>query len=223
MEPTSGHFDFIIRAFQTGGFWVYPIAICLALSVAIALERFVRLYLQFPTHGMSFWHEIRNLVLADDLDGAIKACNAAGEKVLPKVLRAGLSRASRDETQIQNALDAATLEVLPKLERRIPYLSLIANIATLMGLLGTISGLIAAFNAVSNADPQARQAILSAGIAEAMNATAFGLVTAIFSMVAHSFLSNQAAHIAAEVDEFGVKLMDLVSARNFKHSSERGE
>jgi biopolymer transport protein ExbB len=223
MEQTGGNFDFIIKAFQTGGFWVKPIAVCLFFSLAISLERLIRLYFQYPTSGKRFWDEIRNLVIADDLDGAIKYCNSGREQILPKVLRAGLTRASRDEAQIQNAIDAATLESLPKLERRIAYLSLIANIATLMGLLGTISGLIAAFTAVSNADPQARQAILSAGIAEAMNATAFGLVTAIFSMVSHSFLSNQAAHLAAEIDEFGVKLMDLVSARNFKHSSERGE
>jgi biopolymer transport protein ExbB len=223
MDQAGGHFDFIIKAFQTGGIWVYPIAISLGLSIAISLERLFRLYIQYPVAGRRFWDEIRNLVIADDVDGAIKYCNAGGERLLPKVLRAGLTRASRDEAQIQNAIDAATLEALPKLERRIPYLSLIANIATLFGLLGTISGLIAAFNAVSSADPQARQAILSAGISEAMNATAFGLITAIFSMICHSVFSNQAAHIAAEIDEFGVKLMDLVAARSFKHSSERTE
>ena len=112
--------------------------------------------------------------------------------------------------------------MIPKPERRIPYLALIANIATLFGLLGTITGLIKSFNAIALADPAQRQAILSAGISEAMNATAFGLVTAIFAMIAHSILSSKATRILEEVDEFGVKLMDLLTARKYRHTSEKG-
>lgn len=213
----------LITAFQVGGVWMIFIAIAFALSLAFALERFVRLFMQYNVDGASFMFEIQKYILANDLDGAIRVCNSAPKAALAKVLKAGLQRASRDDSQIQNALDAASLEVIPKLERRIPYLALIANIATLLGLLGTITGLIKAFAAVSLADPAQRQAILSAGISEAMNATAFGLITAIFSMVAHSILSNRATRILEEVDEFGVKLLDLLSARKYRHSSEKSE
>lgn len=213
----------LITAFQVGGVWMIFIAVAFALALAFALERFVRLFLQYNVDGASFMFEIQKYILANDLDGAIRVCNSAPKAALAKVLKAGLQRASRDDTQIQNALDAASLEVIPKLERRIPYLALIANIATLLGLLGTITGLIKAFAAVSMADPAQRQAILSAGISEAMNATAFGLVTAIFAMIAHSILSNRATRILEEVDEFGVKLLDLLSARKYRHSSEKSE
>jgi len=222
MEPmTSTSFiDTVVLAFQQGGVWMIAIALALMFSLSISVERFVRLFFKYSIDGASFMFEIQKYILANDLDGAIRVCNGAGQSALAKVIKAGLQRASRSEQQIQNAIDAMSLEVVPKLERRIAYLAMIANVATLLGLLGTISGLIRSFNAIALADPAQRQAILSAGIAEAMNATAFGLITAIFTMVAHSVLSNKANLILDEVDEFGVKLMDLLSARKQKHSSE---
>jgi biopolymer transport protein ExbB len=219
MEPT-GLFHQIVSGFQTGGPWMVSIAIALTLSVAFTLERFIRLFFQYNADGASFMFEIQKYILANDLDGAIRICNGAGKAALPKIIKAGLQRASRDETQIQNAIDAASLEIIPKLERRLSYLALIANIATLLGLLGTVSGLITSFAAVGLADPEQRQKILAIGISEAMNATAFGLVTAIFSMIAHNVLANKATQIVEQIDEFGVKLMDLLSARKYKHSSE---
>jgi biopolymer transport protein ExbB len=212
----------LVAAFQQGGFSMWLIAAALAVSVAFILERLVRLA-QANVDGASFMFEVQKYILANDLDGAIRLCNGAGGAALPRVIKAGLQRASRDQEQIQNAIDAASLEVIPKLERRLPYLSLIANIATLLGLLGTISGLIKSFAAVALADPAQRQAILAAGISEAMNATAFGLVTAILTMVAHSVLSSKAGKITEEIDEYGVKLLDLLSARKFRHSSEKAE
>jgi biopolymer transport protein ExbB/TolQ len=210
----------MVSSFQTGGFWMAPIAISLAVSVAVVLERTMRL-LQLNVDGASFMFEVQKYILANDLDGAIRLCNGAGQAALPKVIKAGLQRASRDDGQIQNAIDATSLEMIPKLERRLSYLALIANIATLLGLLGTINGLIRSFAAIAMADPAQRQAILSAGIAEAMNATAFGLVTAIFTMIAHSLLTARANKILEEIDEFGVKLMDLLSARKYRHSSQK--
>jgi biopolymer transport protein ExbB/TolQ len=205
-----------VAAFQGGGKWMFPIAIALAISVAFTLERFIRLYLQYAVDGASFMFEVQKHILANDIDGAIRLCNGTGNAALPKVIKAGLQRASREGEQIQNAIDAASLEVIPKLERRLSYLSLIANLATLLGLLGTISGLIGAFGAIALADPAQRQAILSNGISEAMNCTAFGLLTAIFTMIAHSLLTNKANRILEEIDEFGVKLLDLLSARKYR-------
>ncbi|MFN7685994.1 MAG: MotA/TolQ/ExbB proton channel family protein [Oligoflexia bacterium] len=209
----------IIGAFQHGGFSMWLIAGAMAAGVGFILERMIRLS-QASVDGNSFMFEVQKYILANDLDGAIRLCNGAGNAALPRVIKAGLQRASRDQEQIQNAIDAASLEVIPKLERRIPYLALIANVATLLGLLGTISGLIKSFAAVALADPAQRQAILADGIAEAMNATAFGLITAILTMVAHSILSSKASRIIEEIDEYGVKLLDLLSARKFRHKSE---
>ncbi len=199
------------------------IAVSFTLSIAFTLERFIRLFFQYSADGPSFMFEVQKYILANDIDGAIRICNGAGKAALPRVVKAGLQRASRDETQIQNAIDAASLEVIPKLERRLSYLSLIANIATLLGLLGTISGLITSFAAVGMADPEQRQKILAIGISEAMNATAFGLITAIFTMISHNIMANRATQIIEQIDEFGVKLMDLLSSRKFKHSSESNE
>jgi biopolymer transport protein ExbB len=218
---SGGFFQGLIGALQSGDPAMLLIAVNLILSLAFTFERVMRLFYQYHVDGASFMFEIQKYVLANDLDGAIRVCNGAGQAALPKVIKAGLQRASRSEVQIQNAIDAASLEIIPKLERRIPYLALIANVATLFGLLGTITGLIKSFGAIAMADPAQRQAILGRGISEAMNATAFGLVTAIFTMVAHSILSTKAAQITEEIDEFGVKLLDLLSARKFKHTSER--
>jgi biopolymer transport protein ExbB len=211
----------IIAALQHGGFATFLIAITLAFAVAFIVERFIRIYLQLNINGSSFMFEIQKYVLANDLDGALRVCNATKNAALPRVIKAGLMRSSRSEEQIQNALDAASLEVIPQLERNLPFLALIANIATLLGLLGTISGLIRSFAAIANADPAQRQALLSAGISEAMYATAFGLIVAIATMVAHSILSSKAQRIVADIDEHSVKLLDLLSARKVQHSSEK--
>lgn len=213
----------LVQAFQVGGMWMVPIAIALALAIAFSVERFVRLFMQYNVDGASFMFEVQKYVLANDIDGAIRLCNGTGRAALPKVIKAGLQRAARDETQIQNAIDAASLEAIPKLERRLSYLALIANIATLLGLLGTISGLIKSFAAIAQADPAQRQAILSAGISEAMNATAFGLITAIFTMIVHSVLTNKANRLLEEIDEFGVKLLDLLSARKYRQAGNKAE
>lgn len=216
-----GFIQDLVMSFQAGGGWMVAIAVAFALSVAFSLERFIRLFLQYSADGASFMFEVQKYILANDLDGAIRLCNGAGRSVLPKVVKAGLQRASRDEEQIQNAIDAASLEVIPKLERRLPYLSLIANIATLLGLLGTVTGLIKSFAAIGEADPVQRQKILAIGISEAMHCTAFGLMAAIFTMITHGVLSNKANRIIEQVDEFGVKLLDLLSARKYRHSSQK--
>lgn len=223
MGSSGGFVSGLIASFQSGDPVMFIIGINLAMSISFTIERVMRLFFQYNVDGASFMFEVQKYILANDLDGAIRLCNGAGKAALPKVIKAGLQRASRDESQIQNAIDATSLEVIPRLERRLPYLALIANVATLFGLLGTITGLIKSFGAIALADPAQRQAILGNGISEAMNATAFGLVTAIFTMIAHSILTNKATKILEEIDEFGVKLLDLLSARKYRHSSQKDE
>ncbi len=220
MEPQATQLS-LITALQHGGFATALIALTMAVSVAFVLERFLRLFFQLNINGRSFMSEIQSYLLNNDLDGALRVCNGTKDAALPKVIKAGLLRASRSDEQIQNALDATSLEIIPQLEKNLPYLALIANVATLLGLLGTISGLIRSFAAISNADPAQRQALLSLGISEAMFATAFGLIVAIGTMIAHSILSSKASRIVSEIDEHSVKLLDLLSARKVQHSSEK--
>ena len=212
--------DILLEQYRLGGVFMHPISIVFAVSIAIAAERVVRLMFQYGVDGASFMFEVQKHVLANDVDGAIRLCNSSRTAVLPRVIKAGLQRASRDEGQIQNAVDAASLEVVPRLERRLHYMALNANLATLLGLLGTISGLIHSFSMVEVAEASARQEILSRGIAEALNCTAYGLIVAIFTMICHSFLSGKASRLTEEIDEFGVKLIDLLSARKYRHSTE---
>ena len=214
------NFNALVEQYQLGGLMMHPIAISLAITIAIVFERLMRIVFQYNIDGTSFMFEVQKYVLANDIDGAIRLCNGAGRAALPRVIKAGLQRASRDEHQIQNAIDAASLEVIPKIEKRLHYLGLIANLATLLGLLGTISGLIYSFGEVAKAPAAERQNVLSAGIAEALNCTAFGLIVAITAMIFHSWLSSRAAVLVEEVDEYSVKLIDLLSARKYKHSSE---
>ena len=220
MESASFMSGFL-ASLQSGDPAILAIAFSFVISLSMAFERIIRLFFQYYVDGNSFMFEVQKYVLANDLDGAIRLCNGAGSAALARVIRSGLQRASRDQEQIQNAIGAASLEVIPKLQCRLPYLALIANIATLFGLLGTITGLIRSFAAIALADPAQRQAILGKGISEAMNATAFGLIVAIFTMIAHCILSSKATHILEDIDEFGVKLLDLLSARKYQHSSQK--
>jgi biopolymer transport protein ExbB/TolQ len=212
--------SFAIQQFQSGGPMMWPIAACGAVTIAIILERISRIMFQYNIDGTSFMFEVQKYVLANDIDGAIRLCNGGGRAALPRVVKAGLQRASRDEHQIQNAIDAASLEVIPKIEKRLHYLALIANLATLLGLLGTISGLIYSFGQLAVVPAAEKQNVLSKGISEALNCTAFGLLIAIAAMIFHSWLSAKAAVLIEEVDEYSVKLIDLLTARKYKHSTE---
>lgn len=202
----------VAQFFQSGGIFMWIIAITLAFGLAVAIERFFK-FRGYDTDGPSFMNELQRNVLSNDIQGAIRVCSNS-LALLPRVLKSGLKRSSQTGGQIQNAIDATALEVIPKVELRLNYLQLVANISTLFGLLGTIQGLISSFDAVSAADPSEKASLLASGIATAMNTTAFGLGTAIFIMIIHTFLTSKAEKIISEIDEFSVKLLDLLGAKN---------
>lgn len=200
--------DFI----QGGGVFMFIILGVWGFGLAIAFERFRKLSKTFDVDGPSFMNEIQRYVLSNDIQGAIRVCSGS-LAALPRVLKSGLKRANQGSEQIQNALDATALEVVPKVELRLGYLQLIANISTLFGLLGTIQGLIASFSAVAAADPAQKAELLAKGIATAMNTTALGLFAAISIMILHAFLNAKAEKIVNEVDEYSVKLLDLLGTK----------
>ncbi len=203
----------IAEAFRSGGIWMYLILAVSIFAIGITIERFIFLFFKYNINAQAFMAQIQKLVMAVNIDRAIKLCNAAPSRALPKVIKAGLTRANKGEVEIQNAIEEATLEVVPKVQKRTPALAVLANIATLLGLLGTIIGLIEAFEALESATPENRQQMLSRGIALAMNTTAFGLIVAIPTLVAHLILSGMTKKILDEIDMYSVKLENLLVTR----------
>jgi biopolymer transport protein ExbB len=200
---------------QSGGIFMWVIVFIWAIGLAIALERFIKLSFRFDVDGPSFMNELQRYILSNDIQGAIRVCSGS-VAALPRVLKSGLKRSSSSPEQIQNAIDATALEVIPKIELRLNYLQLIANISTLFGLLGTIQGLIESFSAVAAADPAQKAELLATGISKAMNTTFLGLLAAITIMMLHTFLQSKSDKIVNEIDEFSVKLMDMLGTKREK-------
>lgn len=201
-----------------GGIFMWIILIVWAFGVVIAIERLKSLF-KYDVDGPSLMNEIKKNVLTNDVQSAIQKCTKS-KALLPNVLKNGLKRANQTKEQIRDALEASMLEVIPTVEKRLHYLALVANISTLIGLLGTIYGLIQSFAAVASADPASKAQLLAMGISKAMNTTAFGLISAISIMVIHSFLSNKSEKIISEVEQFSVKLVDLLSAKKLTVTSQ---
>lgn len=203
----------IAEAFSQGGGWMYVIAFTSVIGLGIIVERFIFLFFKYNINANAFMGQIQKLVMANNIDRAIKLCNAAPNAALPKVIKAGLTRANKGELEISNAIEEATLEVVPIVQKRTPTLGGVANVATLLGLLGTIVGLIQAFAALESAAPDARAAALAKGISVAMNTTAFGLIVAIPCMSAQMFLQAVTTKILNEIDQYSVKLENLLVSR----------
>ncbi len=203
----------IADAFRNGGIWMYLILATSIFAIGITIERFIFLFFKYNINAQAFMAQVQKLVMADNIDRAIKLCNAAPSRALPRVIKAGLTRANKGEVEIQNAIEEATLEVVPMVQKRTQSLAALANIATLLGLLGTVLGLISAFKALKTASPENKQEMLSAGIALAMNTTAFGLIVAIPTLTAHLILSGMTKKILDEIDMYSVKLENLLVTR----------
>jgi len=200
---------------QSGGIFMWVIVIIWAVGVAISLERFTKLSFKLDVDGASFMNELQRYILSNDIQGAIRVCSGS-VAALPRVLKSGLKRSGQSPAQIQNAIDATSLEIIPKVELRLNYLQLIANISTLFGLLGTIQGLIQSFSAVAAADPTQKAELLAEGISKAMNTTFLALLAAITIMILHTFLSSKSEKIINEIDEFAVKLLDILGTKREK-------
>ncbi|TVR02379.1 MAG: MotA/TolQ/ExbB proton channel family protein [Deltaproteobacteria bacterium] len=203
----------IAEAFRVSGIWMYLILVISIFALGIVLERFIFLFFKYNINALAFMRQIEKLVMAGNIDRALKLCSAAQDAALPKVVKAGLMRARKSKESIQNAIEEATLEVIPLVTRRTPALLALANIATLLGLLGTIVGLIDAFAALENAAPEERQQLLARGISLAMYTTAAGLIVAIPTMLFHLFLSGMTKKIVEEIDQNAVKIENLLVAQ----------
>ena len=208
---------------RDGGFFMWPILITGLFAAAICVERLFFVLFRAHINAAVFMGRIQKLVVADNLDSAVKMCNAEPHAALPRVVKAGLMRAHLSEQDIQSAVDEALLEVAPLVSRRTPYLTMLANVATLLGLLGTIGGLTTAFSAVGAADPAHRSAFLAAGIAEALHTTSFGLLIAVPTLVIHSYLTSRVEGVMDQVDELSVRLLRVLERRAAGRITGQGE
>jgi biopolymer transport protein ExbB/TolQ len=200
-----------VRFFQEGGFWMFPIAVVAALGLAVALERYLFLSRSAFTNR-KYWEEVMPLLQAGNFP---KALSATGKSDIPiaKILNYGLSRlkGARRREDIETAMEEGLMEIVPRLERRTHYLSGFANIATLLGLLGTVIGLIQAFTAVAHANPAEKAELLSSSISVAMNTTAFGLIVAIPLLLIHSVLQSKTTQIVDSLEMAAVKFLNMVT------------
>jgi biopolymer transport protein ExbB len=200
----------IVSFFQDGGPFMYPIAIVLGIGVAIALERFIYLANQTRVNRRDY-NRILPL-LKQRRQRELTDVTKKSKSAVARIIADGLNRraASRRRSDIEYAMEEGLLEILPNIERRTPYLATFANIATLLGLLGTIIGLIAAFTAVANADPAEKATLLSQSISIAMNTTAFGLMVAIPLLLIHSMLQSKTSAIVESLEIAVVKFLNLM-------------
>jgi biopolymer transport protein ExbB/TolQ len=205
--------DAIAKAMSEGGIWMYIILSASILGIGIMIERFVMLFFKYNINANAFMAQIQKLVMANSIDKAIKLCNAAPSAALARVIKAGLTRANKGGDEIQNAVEEATLEVIPFIQKRTNALATVATIATLLGLLGTIIGMIGAFSDLATVAPDKRQEALGRNISLAMNTTAFGLIVAIPCMAAHAVLTGLTKKIIDEIDLYSVKLENLLISR----------
>jgi len=199
--------------FREGGPFMFVNLVASAVAVAIIFERFVALGFRLNLNAGPFMEQVQKLVITGNIDRAVKLCGAAPKAALSKVVRAGLSRANRGEQEVARALEEAVLEVTPLVNKRIASLWSLANIATLLGLIGTIVGLIGTFRSLGAASPEMKQAMLSKGISEAMNNTAFGLMIAVTCIVAHLMLTSKSKAMVEEIEFNALKLENMLARR----------
>lgn len=201
----QGIADFVHK----GGFFLYLNFFWSALALALVVDRAIYFLTKAQVNARAFLENIRKLVAANSIDRAIKLC-AATPAPIARVARAGLSRFNKGEAAVATAIEETLVDVTPELKKRISIFWSVANIATLVGLLGTVTGLIHGFQAVASVAPDKRQTVLAAAIAEAMNNTAFGLSIAVFCIVFHLVYSTVSKGAASDLDAFALKLENLL-------------
>lgn len=194
--------------FEEGGWGMYPILMWQIIAIGVIIERAIYLYRSSINKDV-FLATMQKCILAGDVARAIKLCSAANAP-LARIVKAGLMKVNRPDSEVQAAMDEAALRELPKIEQRTGYLALLANLAMLSGLLGTVTGLIVAFAAVANADGASKATMLAKGISEAMNCTAFGLFAAILALLGFAVLNGKTQGLLDDINGATVQVMNLV-------------
>jgi biopolymer transport protein ExbB len=207
----------IVGFFQKGGLFMYPILLVFLAGLAITVERWVQLN-RTRSVNRKMWNELHPVLAKGDFEKA-KSMISKDDSTISQMLGMGLARTGvvRRREDIEIAMEESMMEIIPQLEKRTPYVALLSNIATLLGLLGTIMGLIEAFTAVANANPAEKADLLSASISVAMNTTAFGLMSAIPLLLFHSKLTSTTGQIVDSLEMASVKALNSLSDFNRRH------
>jgi len=200
----------ITSFFQSGGTFMYPIALVLFIGIAIAIERWLFLSKSLLANQKAY-SELLPILSSRNYEKAEEYANKSKTAISRIVLAAVETlQVSPRRDDIQSAMQEGILETVPRLSKRTNYLAILANISTLLGLLGTIIGLIAAFTAVAHADPAEKATLLSESISVAMNTTAFGLIAAIPLLLVHTLLQNKTVEIVDSIEMAGVKFLNAM-------------
>jgi biopolymer transport protein ExbB len=220
--------ELIRNAFLHGGAIMYIIAFFGFAVVGLFVWRFYILFFTFDTpNPAGMWAEIYKMITNNQIESAIRICEKCPRRqIMPRVLKKGLQSASRSSTETAYAIESATAERLPLCARYLTWFGTIANITTLLGLLGTISGLISSFEAVASLSGAAKQQELAKGISHALFATGFGLGVALVAMLFHGILSGKANKVQDQTLEFASKILELLQLRRanlVSKSSSSGE
>src|SRR6202042_3258806 len=199
--------NLIVRFFQGGGDFMYPIAIVLVFGLAIAIERYIYLT-RSAVQNRNLWNDVVPLLAKGDFRQVVQITTKS-DSAIAQILNYGLARiqAARRRDDIEKAMEESLMEVTPRLEKRTHYL------ATLLGLLGTVMGLINAFHAVATVNPAEKANLLSASISVAMNCTAFGLMTAVPMLFIHAWLQTKTTEIIDSLEMASVKFLNAITER----------
>ena len=205
--------ELVVRFFQQGGAFMYPIALVLLMVIAVSVERLVFL-LRTERQNRALLAELAPLMQQGDLtaiDSLLKASPAAVAKVLANA--SARARVDSRRSELEIATEQGLMDVLPAIESRTHYLATFSNMSTLLGLLGTVLGLIAAFGALGAADPAQKADLLSAGVSEAMNCTAFGLMVAIPSLFIHAHMQSRTTQLIDSLESVCSRFISAVCGR----------
>jgi biopolymer transport protein ExbB len=213
----------IVNFFVRGGAFMYPILIVGAVAAAITIERYVTLT-RLVIRNRSVWKEVEPALVNGDFDKA-RETTSKDDAAIARLLSVGLARqgAVRRLDDVEKAMRGSLMEIVPHLEKRTHYLATFANLATLLGLLGTVSGLIHAFTAVATANPAEKANLLAASISEAMNCTAFGLMTAVPILFVHAFLQTKTSELISSLETAASKFLVVIADRQSARAHNRLE
>ena len=199
---------FLMEHFTEGGWGMYPILVLLVMTVGITVDRFMYLS-KSKVDTERLMSLLKSQIVAGNIQGAINTCQASPSPVT-RIIAAGLGRAGGSDHDVQVGMDEEALRELPKIEKRTGYLSMLGNLATLAGLLGTITGLIKSFAGVAGVDPSQKATLLSKGISEAMNCTAFGLLTGIIGLATFAWLNGKTQNALDDIAEVKKNVSNLL-------------
>ena len=199
----------ISTAFHKGGWGMWPILFTSVLIIAIIVERAVYLF-RASVDKDKLLALLKSQVMSGNVQGAIKVCSG-NPTPMTRIVQAGLMKFNKSDDEVQAAMDEAALRELPRINQRTPYLGMLANFAVMAGLLGTISGMIKSFGSVGGNEGGNQATVLAEGISEALNCTAFGILTSLIGLIGFSLLSGKTTSVIDDINEVTVQVVNLVT------------